>query len=206
MQIDKRIQERDLKALDFINNCKICTRAQIQEVIYPGIDESVCIRRLRLLDELKLVSRARFNINEKSNQYVYYPYKSKKPSKRLLAHDLTVTEFIAALYKANIEVVKVERVSPIGNVIPDAYIVIKTSTGAIKRLLIEVQLSGKLEDCVVKYKGFKEQVIKHKPKWQSIPTLIVVSDLEGERLKVRHMNVKYTNTSMENIRNLIFGE
>lgn len=205
MQIDKRLQSRDLEVIRLVEECKICTRSQIQKVIFKHIDQSVCIRRLRLLNELKLLSRARFNIEEKSNQFVYYPYKTKKPSKKLLHHDLMVTEFIISLYVTGVEVLEVERVSPIGNIIPDACILIKTSEGKTKRLLLEVQLSGKLEDCILKYKRIKENILENKPKWMSIPTLIVVSDLEGGMPNIRHMKVKRVNLDMQNLRNIIFG-
>lgn len=207
MLLDKKIQKRDLEALDFINKCKLCTRRQIQEIIFPDVNQNVCMRRLKLLDDLKLISRARYNIDDKSNQYVYYPYKSKKPSKRLLQHDLVVSEFIKKLYLAHIEVVDVERSVPIGSVIPDAVITIRCSSGGIKRLVLEVQLSGKLENCITKYSKFKNEIKDNRRNWNTMPSLIVISELEGKRInKVGGMKVLYSNINIENIRELVFNK
>lgn len=205
MLLDKRIQKRDLEVLEFINKSKLCTRRQIQDIFFSDVNENVCMRRLKLLDDLKLISRARYNIEENSNQYVYYQYKSKKPSKRILQHDLMISEFIKKLYLAHIEVIDIERSTMVGKVIPDAIIKIKTSNGGVKRILIEVQLSGKLENCIDKYKGFKKEVLEHKRDWKSMPRLIVVSDLEGNRPEsVGNMKVRYMTTEIENIRSVIF--
>lgn len=205
MQIDKRIQQRDIDAVNFINMTELCTRSQIQEIIYPKISESVCIRRLKLISELKLASRSRFNIDGNSNQYVYYRHKTRKPSKRILTHDLMITQFIVELIKASINIVDVERSTPIGKVIPDALITIQTNTGATKRLLLEVQLSGEVKNCVLKYQGFKNEVLKNRKEWGVMPQLIVVSDLEGSRPTLKDMKVKYTDTNMKDLRTLIFS-
>lgn len=205
MLLDKRIQKRDLEVLEFINKSRLCTRRQIQDIFFSDVNENVCMRRLKLLDDLKLISRARYNIEENSNQYVYYPYKTKKPSKRLLQHDLMISEFIKKLYLAHIEVLDIERSCSIGKVIPDALITIVTAKGGIKRLLVEVQLSGKLENCVDKYHGFRKEILEYRRDWKVMPRLIVISDLEGKRINtVGNMKVRYISTEIEDIRKIIF--
>lgn len=197
---DKRLQSRDIDALNLVNLCGICTRKQIQDIIFKDISETVCIRRLKFLNDIKALSRSRYNISDNSNQYVYYT--GKKPSKKLLKHELAITDFILSIYKEGIEISNVSRACVIGDVIPDAIIEVVVDN-KIKRFLLEVQLSGKLESCVTKYKSFEDKIIKH-TQWRIAPTLIVVSDIQGDKIRVRGMNVKYSSTNINNIRDILF--
>lgn len=199
--IDKRIQDRDLEVLNLINLCKVCTKDQIQQTLFSEVTQNVCIRRLKLLSDLKLVKRSRFNISKNSNQYVYYI--DKKPSKRLLQHELEITNFILKLYKSNITILNVYRSKCIDNVIPDAIIEIKDKEGKRKRYFIEMQLSGKVESCVMKYKEIKDKIIKYTD-YEVIPKLIVITDLPINKIRIRDIKVKYSSINNYDVDSLLF--
>ena len=82
----------------------------------------------------------------------------------------------------------------LGNIISDGYMIIryKKNNTIIKRgILIEVQLHGRLSDCVDKYtdvESIKEYVINQG--MQTLPLLLVISDLTG---KIRNKILKVIN-------------
>lgn len=45
------MQERDLKILSFLTMCRICTRKQVQELLFPDIHENIPLRRLKKLSD-----------------------------------------------------------------------------------------------------------------------------------------------------------
>ena len=102
------------------------------------------------------------------------------------------------------EVVEVETSLKIGNVIADGYIKYKTCEGKTRHLFLEVQLSNKVSDCVDKYKNIKSAILEEKPNWQTIPRLIVITDLEHNEEQLKGMKVLYDDTDMNNIRELLF--
>ena len=92
----------------------------------------------------------------------------------------------------------------LGDIIADGYIKYRDSEGKIRRLLLEVQLSNKVGDCINKYNDIKRIILDNRPDWQTIPRLIVITDLEHNNEQLKHMKVKYDTTDMENLRELLF--
>lgn len=45
------MQERDLKILSFLTMCRICTRKQVQELLFPDVHENIPLRRLKKLSD-----------------------------------------------------------------------------------------------------------------------------------------------------------
>lgn len=204
MDFNRRLQLRDLKVLEFINLVKVTNRNQIQKVFFKDVHPTVCMRRLSFLTDGSYVKRARYKQNNGNNGYVYYPGGSKKPSKKLITHNLCVSEFYATMLAAGIEVLAYKPSYAIGNIISDAYIKYRGTDGLIRRIFLEVQMSGKLSDCVLKYTDIKDVIQNEKKNWASVPRLIVVSDLQDDKVQLKNMKVKYTDTQLKNIRSMLF--
>ncbi|MBQ8997737.1 MAG: replication-relaxation family protein [Clostridium sp.] len=203
MDFDKRLQERDINVINFINTVKVTNRNQIKRAFFKNVHDTVCMRRLTFLVEGSYVKRARFQQLNGNNGFVYYPYDTKKPNKRILNHNLCVAEFYAAMLEAKIEVVSFIPTYSIGKVISDAYVEYKGSDGVLKRAFIEVQLSGKIEDCVKKYIGIKD-IIQAERKWGTLPRIIVISNLNDKKVKLKNIKVEYLNLELKGIRNALF--
>ena len=45
------MQERDLKILEFMTVCRVCTRRQVQELLFPNVHENIPLRRLKKLSD-----------------------------------------------------------------------------------------------------------------------------------------------------------
>lgn len=153
------------------------------------------------MSENKLIKRAYYQIEEHKNVYVYYL--GKKPSKRNIRHEITVTEFITNVM-AITDVLEVNTHYVLGDIIADGYIKYRDSEGKIRRLLLEVQLSNRVGDCINKYNDIKKIILDNRSGWQTIPRLIVITDLEHNNEQLKHMKVKYDTTDMENLRELLF--
>lgn len=196
--------ERDKRIIDLLESINVATREQIQRVLFKGVHKNVPTRRLQILAENKLVKRNYYQLETHQNVYVYYPIDSKKPAKRNIKHEIMVSEFITNVM-AICEVLEVYRSYKIGSIISDAYIRYKDSENRIRHLVLEVQLSGKVyEGCVEKYKGFKNEILEHKQEWETIPRLIVISNLENNQEQLKGIKVKYDNLQMNNLREIIF--
>lgn len=193
--------ERDEKILRLVGQCDVITREQVQRVLFQDIHINVPLRRLKLLVDNKELRRDYYNLGGHRNVYVYY--QGKKPSKRIISHNLMITEFITKVMSIA-EVVEVETSYKIGNIIADAYIKYRTYDGKTKHLFLEVQLSNKITTTTDKYKGIKNIILDEKPKWTTIPRLIVISDLPHNNEQLRNIKVKYDTTQMNNIRELLF--
>ena len=146
------MQERDIKILDFISKVRFCTNEDIQNVFFKGLNHNVCYRRLSALVDSKLIKRSYYHINQK-NIYIYYL--DKKPSKKILPHDLLITKFLVKLMSEGFEILEFEKNPHVGNIIPDAKIKFKTNHG-IKHLYLEVQLSQ--HDCIKKYYNLQKKI------------------------------------------------
>ena len=192
---------RDKNIIELIEKVGVITREQVQRVLFKNVHQNIPMRRLSYLSENKLIKRAYYKIEEHKNVYVYYL--GKKPSKRNIRHEITVTEFITNVM-AITDVLEVNTHYVLGDIIADGYIKYRDSEGKIRRLLLEVQLSNKVGDCINKYNDIKRIILDNRPDWQTIPRLIVITDLEHNNEQLKHMKVKYDTTDMEYLRELFF--
>lgn len=192
---------RDKNIIELIEKVGVITREQVQRVLFKNVHQNIPMRRLSYLSENKLIKRAYYQIEEHKNVYVYYL--GKKPSKRNIRHEITVTEFITNVM-AITDVLEVNTHYVLGDIIADGYIKYRDSEGKIRRLLLEVQLSNKVGDCINKYNDIKRIILDNRSDWQTIPRLIVITDLEHNNEQLKHMKVKYDTTDMENLRELLF--
>lgn len=205
MDIEKRLQPRDIDVINLVKQCGVINSRQIQRVLFKNVSEIVMIRRLKFLADNNFINRARYGLENGTNGYVYYPVDVKKPSKKILFHNLTLIDFYTSVLSINVNVLDFKQPYSIGPIISDGYLKYKTTDGYIKRILIEVQRTGKLSDCVDKYNNIKNIILNENIKWNTIPTLVIVSDLAGDRPTLKHMRTKYINRDLKNVRNVLFG-
>lgn len=184
------MQERDLKILSFLTMCRICTRRQVQELLFPNVHENIPLRRLKKLSDEGYINRKMFNIEGTKNMYVYYL--DKQPKKKLITHDLYITDFLVKLIKNNYKIVEFKKSQPIGNIIPDAYVKIKKEN-KVKRILLEVQISP--NDCLKKYKEIKNIILENTD-WPVMPILYVVNNQCLDK-KLKDIKVIYDSIRIE---------
>ena len=94
----------------------------------------------------KLIYRKYFNLGGNSNSHVYYL--DKLPSKKNLAHELLITQFIVELTKLDIDILEVNKSPIYRGIKPDLIARIRTKAGD-RVIFLEVQLSK--HDCINKY-------------------------------------------------------
>ena len=182
--------DRDISVLNFINLVGICRTEHIRKLFFNGLTNTTWDRRANKLVEYKELKRFRSGIYNR--EYVYYI--ENKPNERILRHDMYITELVYKLLLLGVEVLYLDRNIKLGNIISDGYMIIryKKNNTIIKRgILIEVQLHGRLSDCVDKYTDveyIKEYVINQG--MQTLPSLLVISDLTG---KIRNKILKVIN-------------
>ena len=184
------MQERDLKILEFMTVCRVCTRRQVQELLFPNVHENIPLRRLKKLSDEGYINRKMFNIEGTKNMYVYYL--DKQPKKKLITHDLYITDFLVKLIKNNYKIVEFKKSQPIGNIIPDAYVKIKKEN-KVKRILLEVQISP--NDCLKKYKEIKNIILENTD-WPVMPILYVVNNQCLDK-KLKNIKVIYDSIRIE---------
>lgn len=189
------MQERDLKILSFLTMCRICTRKQVQELLFPDVHENIPLRRLKKLSDEGYINRKMFNVEGTKNMYVYYL--DKQPKKKLITHDLYITDFLVKLIKNKYEILDFKKSPQIGNIIPDAYLKIRKNK-RIKRILLEVQISP--NDCLSKYKEIKEIIIENTD-WPVMPTLYVINN-QGLNKRMKDIKVIYDNIKIEKVGDL----
>jgi len=173
------MMERDLKILKFLTDTRIATNENIQEAFFKGLDPSICYRRLNYLIDCKLVKRTYFNIGRNKNVYIYYL--DKKPSVKILEHDLLITKFLVNLISEGYEILEFEKTPIIAGIKPDAIIKFKSSNDKIKYIFLEVQLSA--HNCISKYYNIKDKV-KDCPS-----TLYIVTNQEIKNTQLRQLKV-----------------
>ena len=182
--------DRDISVLNFINLVGMCRTEHIRKLFFNGLTNTTWDRRANKLVEYKELKRFRSGVYNR--EYVYYI--ENKPNERILRHDMYITELVYELLLLGVEVLYLDRNIKLGNIISDGYIIIryKKNNTIIKRgILIEVQLHGRLSDCVDKYtdvESIKEYVINQG--MQTLPSLLVISDLTG---KIRNKILKVIN-------------
>ena len=172
--------DRDISVLNFINLVGMCRTEHIRKLFFNGLTNTTWDRRANKLVEYKELKRFRSGVYNR--EYVYYI--ENKPNERILRHDMYITELVYKLLLLGVEVLYLDRNIKLGNIISDGYMIIryKKNNTIIKRgILIEVQLHGRLSDCVDKYtdvESIKEYVINQG--MQTLPSLLVISDLTGK--------------------------
>ena len=189
------MQERDIKILEFMTQVRYCTNENIQDVFFQGLNHNVCYRRLNYLIDCKLIKRKYYHVDNK-NIYVYYL--DKKPSKRLLQHELLVTQFLVSLIKQGYELLSFEKTPKIADIIPDGTISFK-SGDKVRQLFLEVQLSS--GDCIRKYRNIKRKVNYELPS-----TLYIITDKEIKYTPLREINILTDDLNMSKLKGGIFNE
>ena len=189
------MQERDIKILEFMTQVRYCTNENIQDIFFQGLNHNVCYRRLNYLIDCKLIKRAYYRYMNK-NIYVYYL--DKKPSKRLLQHELLVTQFLVSLIKQGYELLSFEKTPKIADIIPDGIVNFK-SGDKVKQLFLEVQLSS--NDCIKKYRNIKRKVDYELPS-----TLYIITDKEIKYTPLREINILIDDLNMSKLKGGIFNE
>lgn len=190
--------DRDKAIVQFINEYELCTKEHIKELFFPECHANVCMRRLKKLAEDELINRFKHN----GNVFIYYA--SKKPSKRLINHDMYITDFVVKMLKQGYEILEFKKSFCIGNIISDAYIRYKDQEGTTRHLVLEVQLHNKVEDCINKYADFKNIILDNRKDWNSIPRIICITDMK-DRIQLKGLKVLYDNTEMNNLDEILRG-
>ena len=190
--------DRDKAIVQFINEYELCTKEHIKELFFPECHANVCMRRLKKLAEDELINRFKYN----GNVFIYYA--SKKPSKRLINHDMCITDFVVKMIKQGYEIIEFKKSFTIGNIISDAYIRYKDQEGTTRHLVLEIQLHNKVEDCILKYTDFKNIILDNKKDWNSIPRIICITDMK-DRIQLKGLKVLYDNTEMNNLDEILRG-
>ncbi|MBP3927959.1 MAG: hypothetical protein J6D47_00130 [Peptostreptococcaceae bacterium] len=190
--------DRDKAIVQFINEYELCTKEHIKELFFPECHANVCMRRLKKLAEDELINRFKYN----GNVFIYYA--SKKPSKRLINHDMYITDFIVKMIKQGYEIIEFKKSFTIGNIISDAYIRYKDQEGTTRHLVLEIQLHNKVEDCILKYTDFKNIILDNRKEWNSIPRIICITDMK-DRIQLKGLKVLYDSTEMNNLDEVLRG-
>ena len=190
------MEARDKKVIDFIHLVELATKEQVQKLYFEGVHRNICMRRLKKISEDGYVERFKHG----GNIFVYYV--GKKPSKRLINHDLYITDFIVEMMKNGFEILEFKKSFVIGPIISDAYVRYKDPEGKIRHCVLEVQLSNKVSDCVDKYKDFKSIILDNRSDWGSIPRVIVITDMT-QRIELRGIKVLYDTTEMKNVSKIL---
>lgn len=192
------MQERDKNIIDFINLAELATREQLQKIFFQGVHSNVPMRRLKKLAEDEYIQRHKYE----ANTWIYMPYDSKKISKRILHHDLYITDFLVKLFNNDFDIIEFKKNWVIGPIISDAYIRYKNKDGKIKHCVLEIQLSNKVDDCVNKYSDFKNIILENRIDFETIPKVVVITDMK-QRINLKGIKVLYDDTTMNNIINLL---
>ena len=190
------MEARDKNVIDFIHLVELANKDQIQKLYFEGVHKNICMRRLKKISDDGYVERFKHG----GNVFIYYV--GKKPSKRLINHDLYITDFVVEMMKNGFEILEFKKSFVIGPIISDAYIRYKDQEGKVRHCVLEIQLSNKVSDCVDKYKDFKNIILDNKIDWASIPRVIVITDMP-QRVELRGIKVLYDNTEMKNISSIL---
>lgn len=190
------MQERDMKILQFISDTRICTTKQIQDVLFQGVVNRVCYKRLQSLADSGLLKRKYYRVNDK-NIYVYFL--DKAPAKRTLDHDLLITEFYVELIRNGYEIISYEKNPLVAGIIPDAEIWFRKNNKTFS-LFLEVQLSTG-HDCIKKYYNLSNKVKRELP-----ATLYIISDKRIDMHKLKDFKVVIDTLKIEKLNETFKGE
>ena len=202
------MEKRDLEVINFINMIGICESSHVKDIYFPEVHKNICMRRLKKLADNEYINRVKME----GNIFVYYS--EKKPSKRLLEHDMRITDFVVKMITEGYEILEFNRnlvvgskpgtsnVVTNGSIMPDAYIKYKCKDGVVRHLVLEIQLSNTVSSCISKYKNFKNIILDSDLKWNSIPRIICITDMK-DRIELKGLKVLYDTTDMLNINELL---
>ena len=192
------MEARDEKVVDFINTFELCRREHIKELYFSEVHENICMRRLKKLAEDGHIERVKME----GNVFVYYA--NKKPSKRLLRHDMYISDLVVKMIKLGYEILDFKRSFVIGRIISDCYIRYQDQEGKVRHCVVEIQLNNRVEDCINKYKDFKNIILDNRKDWSSIPRIICITDMK-QRVELRGLKVLYDTTDMNNLDEILGG-
>lgn len=139
--------DRDFKILQLLTSIRYATTRQIQEIIFPTVNKSVCYKRLSYLINNKMIYRKYFNLGGNSNSYVYYL--DKPPKKSIIKHELLISQFLVELTKLGLDILEVGKGQIYRGIRPDLIARIRTKAGKERMIFLEVQLSR--HNCIEKY-------------------------------------------------------
>lgn len=192
------METRDKNVIDFVHLVGLATKDQIQKLYFENVHTNICMRRLKKVSESGYVERFKHG----GNVFVYYV--GKKPSTRLIHHDLYITDFVVQMLKNDYIILEFKKSLVIGNIISDAYIKYKDSEGKIRHCVLEIQLHNKVEDCINKYCDFRKIILENRKDWESIPRVICITDMT-QRVDLKGIKVKYDTTEIKNINEILRG-
>lgn len=190
------MNDKTIKIINFINTVQFCTREQVQQVYFKNTSIRYCNKYLSNLVDNKMLKRKYYNLGFNSNPYVYYT--DKRPNKRILTHDLLVTDAIIG-FMSSFSIKEITKSPVISDVVPDAILVVRTGY-SLQPILIEVQLSK--HDCFSKYYDFSQKFKKYSNLDQK-PILYVVTNLDIDSKKLLDVNVVVDDLSMSKIRGIL---
>ena len=139
--------DRDFKILQLLTSIRYPTPTQIRDTIFPKLHPSVCYKRLNYLTSNKLIYRKYFNLGGNSNSHIYFL--DRPPSRKNIAHELLISQFIVELSKLELDILEVDKGQIYRGIKPDLMVRIRTKAGKERMIFREVQLSK--HDCVTKY-------------------------------------------------------
>ena len=172
--------DRDFKILELLTSIRYATTRQIQDIIFPTVNKSICYKRLNYLTSNKLIYRKYFNLGGNSNSYVYYL--DRPPSKKNLTHELLVSQFVVELTKQGHDILEIEKTPIYKGIKPDLIVKFRKSDGTIKYLFLEVQLSN--HDTIGKYLNINSTGRG------DIPNLLyVVTDKPQKPIQIRNLRI-----------------
>ena len=183
-----KLQDRDIKIIEFLKANKCATTETISHIFFNG-SLRVCQHRLKKLSDVREIKSFRENI---LTQNIYYV--TRKPTS--YKHALKVTQFIAELYKNDIEILKSKVPYKLGNIIADGLFVVRVN-GDVKILFLEVELQ--------KYFNLnKYNNLYYSRAWKDIfpvfPSIVVVSDKRVDT--DNKFNIIKIDTEFKNIDNV----
>lgn len=184
-----KLQDRDINIIDFLKNNKVADTTTLSNIFFNGSLRS-CQQRLKKLVDNGDLKFFRENI---LSQNIYYV--KKKPSS--WKHAIKVTQFIAELYKLNIEVLKVKTPFKCGNMIADSLIICRIN-GDVKILWLEVELTKFFN--LSKYED-----LYYSRKWkEALPNFGSIVVVSRKKVKTNDkFNVIKIDTDFSNIEDLI---
>ena len=185
---------RELLILDYLSQVRFSTTKQIQEIFFPGLHHSVSYRVLQGLIDSRMVKRKFYRVGNK-NTHVYFL--DKAPAKRILPHDLLITQFYLQLVKEGYDIISFEKNPAVAAIIPDAEIWFKKNNITYS-IFLEVQLQE--HDCIKKYYNIKSKVKRNIP-----DTLYIISDKKLNIQKLRDLEVVTDSIKMEKINQTFVG-
>lgn len=184
--------DREFLILDFLSKVRAATTRQIQNMFFQNVNISISYKVLQGLIDKKYIKRKYFNIQGKKNSYVYYL--DRPPGKKILQHELLITEFYIRLEKNNFEVISFEKSPIVAGIVPDAIIEFKgRNTRRTKYIFLECQLSP--HDCISKYYNIKNNI-----KGDNFPsTLYIVTNQEIKNTQIRGLRIVIDSLDMKKL-------